>query len=210
LVRQTGRLARPVSFSALDSHLSSCMRSSTNKPTGILLYGFGPYRMFRNNITASIVRSVRSRPGLTKVVFPVRFQRAQFVDAIDRIKPAIILGLGQSSRRKIQAESQALNQRRVRPTKQPRKISLKGPMRLPTTLEFGRHAGRSSDAGDYVCNFSMYVMLDHLRRNNSSIRYGFIHIPHDYDRSKAIELVEKILRRYRQILRRVSPVAPLV
>ena len=176
------------------------MRSSKDQPTRILLYGFGPYRMFRDNITAKLVKSVRSRPGLTKVVFPVRFQRAQFVDAIERIKPAIILGLGQSSRRKIQAESQALNQRRARQTDKLRKISFTGPKRLRTTLalKVGPYAGRSSNAGDYVCNFSMYVMLDHLRRNSLNIRYGFVHIPHDHDRTKATELVENILRRCRQ------------
>ena len=177
------------------------MRSYKIKPNGILVYGFGPYREFRDNITAQLVKSVRSRPGLTKIVFPVRFHRAQFVDAIERTNPAIILGLGQSSRRKIEAESQALNHRRSRPTEKPRKIALKGPMRLPTTLplKVGRRAGKSTNAGDYVCNFSMYVMLNHLRRNGMDTRYGFIHIPHDYDRAKAAELLEKILRDCRRI-----------
>ena len=176
------------------------MNSSTKKPARILLYGFGPYRMFRDNITAKVIKSLRPQPGLKKVIFPVRFQRAQFIEAIDRSRPAIILGLGQSSRRKIHVESQALNHRRARQTDKLRKISFAGPMRLRTTLvpKVGRHATRSSNAGDYVCNFSMYVMLDHLRRKGLNMRYGFIHIPHDCDRTKATELVEKILRRCRQ------------
>jgi pyroglutamyl-peptidase len=177
------------------------MRSYKNKPSGILVYGFGPYREFRDNITARLVKSVRSRPGLTKVVFPVRFHRAQFVDAIERTNPAVILGLGQSSGREIQVEFQALNRRRARQAEEPRKISRTGPMRLKTTLgsKFGRIARTSSNAGDYVCNFSMYVMLDHLRRKGLDTRYGFIHIPHDYDRAKAAELLEEILRGCRRI-----------
>ena len=171
------------------------MRSPNNTPRGILLYGFGPYREFRDNITARLVKAARTRPGLKKFVFPVRFHRAQFIDAVKRTNPAIILGLGQSARRKIEAESQALNHRRARPAEKPRKISIGGPMRLPTTLalKVGRRAGRSCNAGDYVCNFSMYVMLDHLRRNALDARYGFIHIPHDCDPAKAAELLEKIL-----------------
>jgi pyrrolidone-carboxylate peptidase len=70
---------------------------------------------------------------------------------------------------------------------------------LKTTLEpkLGRQARRSANAGDYVCNFSMYVMLDHILRNRAKIPYGFIHIPHDYDPVKARRLVERALRRLR-------------
>ena len=168
-----------------------------SKPQRILLYGFGPYRGFRDNITARILKSLPPQPGLKKVVFPVRFRRAQFVDAITRIKPHMVLGLGQSSRRRIDVESQALNHRRARRTDKPRIISLRGPRRLKTTLELkvGRQAQRSSNAGDYVCNFSMYVMLDHIRRKGLDVPYGFLHIPHDCDQRKATGLVQKILHR---------------
>ena len=167
------------------------------EPRRILLYGFGPYREFRDNITARIVRSLVPRPGLKKVVFPVRFHRSQFLDAIARFKPEIILGLGQSSRRRIDVEAQALNRRRGRSTDPLKAISPRGPETLKTTLKLrvGRQARRSLDAGDYVCNFSMYVMLDHIQREGVDIRYGFMHIPHDYDLEKGNKLIERILRR---------------
>jgi pyroglutamyl-peptidase len=168
-----------------------------NKPKRILLYGFGPYREFRDNITAKILKSLPPRPGLKKVVFPVRFHAAQFVDAITRTKPDMVLGLGQSSRRSIDVESQALNQRRGRRADKPKRISPRGLKKLKTTLELRveRLAGRSSNAGDYVCNFSMYVMLDHIRRKGLDIPYGFIHIPHDCDPEKAAEFVKTVLSR---------------
>ena len=171
-----------------------------NKPKRILLYGFGPYQEFRDNITAKILKSLPAQPGLKKVVFPVRFDRGQFVDAITRTKPAIILGLGQSSRRTIDVESQALNQRRARRADDPKRILPGGPEKLKTTLELrlGRQGGRSSNAGDYVCNFSMYVMLDHIRRKFLHAPYGFIHIPHDYDPAKAARLVKRILNSCRR------------
>lgn len=168
-----------------------------NKAKRILLYGFGPYGEFGSNITARIIRSLPAQPGLKKVVFPVRFHRGQFVDAITRAKPDMVLGLGQSSRRRIDVESQAQNHRRARRTDKPRMISLRGPKRLKTTLRLrvGRQAGRSLNAGDYVCNFSMYVMLDHIRRKGLDIPYGFIHIPHDFEQKKATGWVQEILHR---------------
>jgi hypothetical protein len=44
----------------------------------------------------------------------------------------------------------------------------------------------------------MYVMLDHIRRYDLDIPYGFVHIPHDYDEKKAAVLVEKMLLRCRR------------
>ena len=172
-----------------------------NKSKRILLYGFGPYRRFRDNITARIVKSLPRQAGLKKVVFPVRFHRGQFVEALVRFKPDIVLGLGQSARRRIAVESQAINRRRSGRANEPKHISLRGPQRLKTTLslKLGDQAGKSASAGDYVCNFSMYVMLDHIRRNDLDIPYGFVHIPHDYDEKKAAGLVEKILLRCEQM-----------
>jgi pyroglutamyl-peptidase len=167
------------------------------RPKRILLYGFGRYREFRDNITAQIIRSLAPRSGLKKIIFPVRFHRKQFVDAITRFKPEIILGLGQSSRSRIDVESQAMNRRRGRRTLPSRMISRTGPEKLKTTLKvrIGRQAGHSSNAGDYVCNFSMYVMLDHVRRLGADVPYGFIHVPHDYDSKKATGIVEEIVGR---------------
>jgi len=168
-----------------------------NKPKRILLYGFGPYRQFHDNITARIIQSLPRQTGLKKVVFAVRFHRRQFVDALERFKPDVVVGLGQSARRRIDIESQAINRRRARRGNKPKPISPSGPRRLKTTLPLnvGKQAGVSASAGDYVCNFSMYVMLEHIRRRGLDIPYGFVHIPHGYIEKKATRLVGKILQR---------------
>jgi pyroglutamyl-peptidase len=167
-----------------------------SKPKRILLYGFGPYRQFRDNITAKIVQSLPRQPGLRKVVFPARFSRKQFVDALKRHNPDVVLGLGQSSRRRIEVELQAKNRRRSSKAAKAKTISGRGPARLKTTLDvkIERQVGKSTNAGDYVCNFSMYVMLAHIRRVGTDVPYGFIHIPYDHDRVKARRSVAKILR----------------
>jgi pyroglutamyl-peptidase len=163
----------------------------------ILLYGFGPYKQFRNNITAKIVRSVPRKTGLRKLVFPVRFQRAQFVQALNKHRPDIVLGLGQSSRRRIDIETRAANRRRANKKDLSKPIRRNGPRSLATTLalRLGQQARRSTNAGDYVCNYSMYVALDYIKRNKLRTAFGFLHIPHDYDLRKAGKLIRTVLNK---------------
>ena len=166
----------------------------------ILVYGFGPYRRFHDNITAQIIKSLPAQVGLKKLIFPVRFQRSQFVSALRRYKPAIVLGLGQSARRRIEIEARAKNRRRARKTDLPRPILIGGPKAWKTTLEIEsrRGIGRSSNAGDYVCNYSMFVLLNEIVRKDLKIPFGFIHIPHDYGLPNASRFVRTVLRQCRR------------
>jgi pyrrolidone-carboxylate peptidase len=164
----------------------------------VLVYGFGPYRQFRDNITQKIARRLARRRGLKKIVFAVRFHRTQFIDAIKKHDPDIILGLGQCSQgRQLRIETRAVNARRSRKEERVKKIVGGGAAGLATDLRLflGRSARRSRYAGDYVCNYSMYVMLDFIKRQEANIRYGFVHIPHDYDPRKAVELLNGAIER---------------
>jgi pyrrolidone-carboxylate peptidase len=168
-----------------------------NKTQRILVYGFGPYRQFRENITAKIVRSLPAAPGVRRVVFRVRFHRAQFVEALERHQPDAVLGLGQSSRGTIEFETRAANRRRAGKKAKVRAILERGPRWLPTTLDlkFGPAVKRSTNAGDYVCNFSMYVMLDQIQRAAAKTQVGFIHVPHDFALHEATRIVAGALRK---------------
>jgi pyroglutamyl-peptidase len=166
----------------------------------VFVYGFGPYRQFRDNITARIIKSLPRTTTLTRTIFPVRFQRRQFIAALNRYRPDIILGLGQSSRKHIAVESRALNRRRATQGAERKSISKDGPKSLPTTLKFrrGRSLRKSNNAGDYVCNYSMYVMLDAIGRDGGTTRFGFIHIPHDWNLAAAVKVVRRVLRQMRR------------
>lgn len=167
----------------------------------ILIYGFGPYRQFRDNVTRHVLRALPSTRSLQKVVFPVRFDRGQFTAAIDKHQPDVVLGLGQCSRgRLLRVEARAVNARRSRKVEKPRKILSSGTSKLPTSLRLalGRAARPSRFAGDYVCNFSMYVMLDYLKRKGLATRYGFVHIPHDYDPKRAARILTGAIERLSQ------------
>jgi pyroglutamyl-peptidase len=172
----------------------------------LLIYGFGPYRQFGDNITAKIIDSLPKRPGLSIKVFPVRFQRRQFIETIELYRPDCILGLGQSTRRRIDIESRARNCRRDGRTKPARAIFKDKPKWLMTTLELksGRQAARSDNAGDYVCNYSMYVMLDHIASRKLDIPFGFVHIPYNYHRRKARRFVQAVLRQCYGVADRIN------
>lgn len=165
----------------------------------ILVYGFGPYRQFTDNVTRHIVSKLPSSANLKKIVFPVRFHKAQFTGALKKYRPDIVLGLGQcSTGTKLRIERRAVNRRRNSKTEKGRAIAPGAPKALAATLRldpsaFGPQAKISRDAGDYVCNFSMYVMLDHLKRRRIKARYGFIHIPHDYPYGRALRLIRRAL-----------------
>lgn len=162
----------------------------------LLIYGFGPYRQFRNNVTERIVRQLPQRRGLKKIVFPVRFHRNQFLSIIKNLRPDVILGLGQCSRGQLlRIEAQAANKKRAHENVAAKAIRAGGAPRLRTNLKLalGRHGRNSKKAGEYVCNYSMYVILDFLRRHQLPVRFGFIHVPHRYDDKKAMRILAKAI-----------------
>jgi len=162
----------------------------------LLIYGFGPYKQFNDNITEEILRRLPVKDGVKKVVFPVRFQKKQFIEALKKHKPEVILGLGQTSRSKrVKIESRAVNRRHESRDGQARPIISGGSKWLSTTLRLKRdsQAKISYDAGDYVCNYSMYVVLDYLKRRRLPARFGFIHIPYDYSPVRARRFLFKVV-----------------
>ena len=167
----------------------------------VLVYGFGPYKQFKSNITQEIVRKIPRSAGLKKIVFPVRFDKNQFIAAIAKHRPDVILGLGQcGSGKYLRIERRAVNRRRNNKDEKGKAIVTGGPPALTPTLRlrktlFGGQAKSSSNAGDYVCNYSMYIVLKHIKRKSSKTRFGFIHIPHDYPRERAFRLIRRAVRR---------------
>ncbi|HEY2986925.1 MAG TPA: hypothetical protein VGL11_04315 [Candidatus Binatia bacterium] len=166
----------------------------------ILVYGFGPYKQFKDNVTRDIVKRLPHSRNLKKIVFPVRFDKEQFTGTVRTHQPDIVLGLGQCSAGKLlRIEQRAVNRRRNQKIEKARPIVRGGPKRLATTLKLeksvlGKHVKLSSDAGDYVCNFSIYVMLDHLRRHHQNVKFGFVHVPHGYDVKRAVRFIARALR----------------
>jgi len=170
----------------------------------ILVYGFGIYRGFKANVTEKILRRLPRRRGLKKIVFPVRFHRGQFIQAVKKNSPDIILGLGQCSKgKKLRIEARAINRRRKDKSERAKPIVRGGPRQLSTNLRLGLglRARPSRSAGDYVCNYSMYVILDELKRRRLPVRFGFVHVPHDFAPERASLILAKAIDRIAASLR---------
>ena len=162
----------------------------------VLVYGFGPYKRFSDNITEKIVGMLPSQPNVKTVVFQVRFHKRQFIDVLKRHQPDVVIGLGQCARNRAEIESRATNRRRAGKKGSVKPIRRSGAEFLPATLEIklGPQVGRSDNAGDYVCNYSMYVMLDYISRTAGEAKFTFLHIPHDSDPQKAAALVARAIK----------------
>ncbi|HEX9878912.1 MAG TPA: hypothetical protein VGB25_01815 [Candidatus Binatia bacterium] len=166
----------------------------------ILVYGFGPYGTFRKNVAEDVVRGLPRYRGLKKVVFPVQFHRKQFISAVKQYDPDAVIGVGQcSAGKRLRIETRAVNERLDGRRDAPRPISRRGAKNLSTNLRpaCAREARISTSAGRYVCNYSMYVILEFLKRYRPHVRYGFIHIPHRYDAKGAGRFLLRAMARLR-------------
>jgi len=128
----------------------------------ILVYGFKPYKKYKENITENIIIKIKNRKNLVKEVFTVKFEKNMFLEKIKRQnkkdKPKIIF----KDKPKYRFTSLKL-----------------------TTDENSRI---SYNAGKYVCNYSMYVILDYCQ--NKTTEFAFIHVPKGYNLDKAVKFVE--------------------
>lgn len=160
-----------------------------------LVYGFGPYGKFAHNVTTDIIHSVNRRKLAKGIVFDVRFYRKQFVEALNHYQPEIVIGLGQHPRAwKIRIERRARNWQSS-PHPNGKRIESRGPEFRFVSLKIPVAEGTTVtyDAGDYVCNYSMYLMCGETEKVNSM--YAFLHVPINVDVEQATRLIGKILRR---------------
>jgi len=160
-----------------------------------LVYGFGPYGKFAHNVTTDIIRLVNRMKWAKGIVFDVRFNRKQFTEALERYQPEIVIGLGQHPRaRKIRIERRARNWKSS-PSPDGTQIESRGPEHRYVSLKIPVAEGATItyDAGDYVCNYSMYVMCRETEKMGA--KYSFLHVPLDVDVEKASELIGTMLSR---------------
>ena len=144
----------------------------------ILIYGFGPYQQYTSNITEFLLRSMKLPRNVFKEVFEVRFNRHMFETIFETVRPDVILGLGQHPRaRRLRIERRTHKRNH---SAQARFVNLSLPHTSETTVTY--------DAGNYVCNYSMWVSTAWCLQNDT--RFGFLHVPKDY----SMKRLEKYVR----------------
>ena len=160
----------------------------------ILVHGFGPYQKWRDNITVKVLGHLKDRKNLATKIFDVAFDSEMFLREIRENAPDVVIGMGQHPRaRKIRIERTAVNRRRNSRDDVAEKIDPDGPDKLHVCLKIPAGPGLriTYNAGDYVCNFSMYVLGRYCVERN--IRYGFLHVPMKMDPKVVAGIVDGII-----------------
>ncbi|GAB2737650.1 pyroglutamyl-peptidase I [Nocardioides pakistanensis] len=166
--------------------------------------GFEPFGGMPVNPTEQLVSALDEAavPGVTlhTAVLPVAYDECANVvrDLLDRHEPDAVIACGLAAgRAAVTPERIAVNVKDTasdqsiadntgrRPSDEP--IAPDGPDGLFSTLPVreivvalqaaGIPAAISNTAGTYICNNTMYAVLDHLRRAGRNVPAGFLHFP---------------------------------
>lgn len=165
----------------------------------VLVTGFEPFGGESTNPSWEICRLLPRAIGHTRIEtcrVPCEFRRAIEVvaAAIERVKPRIVLCLGQAGgRSRVSVERVGINvddaripdNAGARPVDEP--VAAHGPSAYFATVpvkamarairEAGVPAEVSNTAGTYVCNHLLYGVLHFLAASASGALAGFIHVP---------------------------------
>lgn len=163
----------------------------------ILIYGFEPFGNNDSNITKEIIKHLPSSKDLIKDILPVEFNKEMILKMIKENHPDFIIGLGQHNRGKmIRIERKAHNVMKEADKLKPILNASARSHFLNLRLKKDKNSWLSYDAGDYVCNYSMYIISDYFK----DIKFAFLHIPSDYSMDKAIgyivRSIETIKKKY--------------
>ena len=157
----------------------------------VKVYGFKKFAHYDENITEKILEDF----GADSTVLDVEYFGNDVLDEIFSGGPDYIIGLGQcpaSMGKKLRVEKRAVN------WKEPplSRIEPMGKEELFPNLDIGdENSIDSSSAGRYICNYSMYRILDRIEKEKLGTKYAFIHVPEGYDIQKARALLQKYIDR---------------
>lgn len=163
-----------------------------------LITGFEPFGRWQRNPSGETARHLDGATivdlEVSGLVLPVSFRRAAapLIEAIETLRPDIVLNLGLGGATGVRVERVAVNRARAPeggdndgydPQGSP--VVEGGPgtymatlpvaeiAELLTTLNFT--VALSDDAGEYLCNYAMYTTLHHIATRGYPTRAGFIH-----------------------------------
>jgi len=162
----------------------------------ILVFGFKPYGKYKTNISEIIVNKIKNKKISKKIILPIAFDRNKVIKKIKGINPSIIIGTGQHTRaRKIRIERKARNIIKVKKGKKLKFINKNSKKALFNNLNIKNINGtiKSYNAGTYVCNFTMFNIMDYIIKNNKDMEFGFLHIPKDFSIKDGVTTINSII-----------------
>ena len=163
-----------------------------------LITGFEPFGRWRRNPSGETARHLDGATivdlEVSGLVLPVSFARAAapLIEAIEGLRPDIVLNLGLGGAGGVRVERVAVNRARAPEggdndgyDPQGSAIVEDGPDRYEATLPVGEivellanlnfDVALSDSAGEYLCNYAMYTTLHHIATRGYPTRAGFIH-----------------------------------
>ena len=163
-----------------------------------LVTGFEPYGPWQRNPSGETAQHLDGATivdlEVTGLVLPVSFARAAapLIEAIDTLRPDIVLNLGQGEAVGVRVERTAVNRAKspaggdndgYDPQGQP--VVAVGPATYGSTLPVSEivqlltnikfDVASSDSAGEFLCNYVMYTTLHHIATRQYPTRAGFIH-----------------------------------
>jgi len=158
----------------------------------ILIYGF---KQRGGNISEKIVKRLDKK--FIKVILPIIYKKRYILSKIKKYRPDIIVGFGQTYQKTIAIERRAKNLYEIKKKRFKRKkiIDPKGSKQYLLNLKLKKILGTkiSYNAGKHLCNFTMYIIMDYLKKQGLKTKFGFVHIPKDYEVQRALRIVKRLL-----------------
>ncbi|MCM3124655.1 pyroglutamyl-peptidase I [Mesobacillus sp. AQ2] len=170
----------------------------------ILISGFEPFGKMNINPTEKLLSEAEKfsigNVEIETILLPVNYDECaeELINKIEEIQPDVVISCGLAAgRTAITPERIGINikdtgsgdpypdNRGNIPTDEA--IDEQGPDGLFSTLpnrlieknlkELHIPASISNSAGTFICNNTLYAVLNHIRKNNLAIKAGFIHFP---------------------------------
>lgn len=159
-----------------------------------ILFGFGAFLNVKSNITEKILSELHFK-NIKKIILPVEYSREKIISMLfnNKNKPDYIIGLGQHYTGKllrIERKSENIFWEKIEINNE-KYLSTGMIQEKPDNyivnlkLPKKKFSWISYDAGFYVCNYAMYLIMDYIKKNNLQTKFAFIHIPSNYPINKA-------------------------
>lgn len=163
-----------------------------------IVYAFEPFGKHNTNISEEVLKSLPKLANFRKHLLKVNFRYSdifteEFRKDIEEFAPDVIIELGQYPKgEKIRIETIAQNKMKSKSI-QERKIDPGGPdiLKASYSISPDEHSMLSENAGKYVCNYSMYKILQYLE--GKDIMFAFLHIPKSFDVQVASDFVRELV-----------------
>ena len=170
----------------------------------VLISGFEPFGKMKINPTEELLKEAESleieNVEISTILLPVNYDECgeMLIKKMDELQPDVVISCGLAAgRTAITPERIGINIKDTGsgdpypdnkgkiPTDE--MIDEDGPDGLFSTLpnrlieknlkELSIPAAVSNSAGTFICNNTLYAVLNHIRKNNLHIKAGFIHFP---------------------------------